>query len=162
MNPKGSYGTHLHPLLVAVLATNGDVVEFGMGDYSTPLLHEVCNYQKRMLYSMETDKQWFDKWQDFHTINHRMDFMYDWDDLNVDDVAFPCSVIFIDHAPAEQRQKDIVKYQDSCEIMVAHDTEKMRYYGYDFSMFKYQYQYQRYDKKTTLLSKTIDVSKLFV
>ena len=36
-NPN--FGTHMVPLINAVINTTGDVFEMGCGDYSTPLLH---------------------------------------------------------------------------------------------------------------------------
>ncbi len=40
------YGTHITPLIAAVLETKGNVIEMGMGDYSTPLLHELIKYKR--------------------------------------------------------------------------------------------------------------------
>ena len=41
-------GTHQGVLLAAFLATTGPVIEFGMGHFSTPLLHELCRASGRL------------------------------------------------------------------------------------------------------------------
>ena len=57
------YGTHITPLVAAVLATDGDVYEFGCGDYSTPLLHTLLDFMKCAgrngnIWSFDSDKEW--------------------------------------------------------------------------------------------------------
>lgn len=160
-----AYGTHITPLIAAVLATNGDVLELGMGDYSTPLLHEIIGYQRksgstRKLLSAENDAEWLANYIDLKTKWHFILHVKDWDAVITP--AYLYSVVFIDHAPAEQRAKDIIKFKEVTEIFVVHDTDKMEYYGYEeaFSQFKYRFTYERYRKSTTLLSNTIDVTKL--
>ena len=159
------YGTHITPLIAAVLATKGNVYEFGMGDYSTPLLHELIRYQrlngsKRLLISYESEPDWFENFTDLEQNWHLLALKKSWDDIYPD--GLKCAVVFIDHAPAEQRVKDILKFKDVTEIFVVHDTDKMNYYGYEaaFAQFKYRFTYERYRKSTTLLSNTIDVTKL--
>jgi hypothetical protein len=57
---SSDYGTHIAPLLTAVLATDGPVLELGCGDFSTPLLHAICAKQNRLLVSTDTDKAWLE------------------------------------------------------------------------------------------------------
>jgi len=52
------YGTHQKALERAVRETTGPVVEFGGGQYSTPLLAEVCRREGRELVTVESDAEW--------------------------------------------------------------------------------------------------------
>lgn len=161
---SAAYGTHLAPLIAAVLATNGDIVEFGMGDFSTPVLHEIIRYQNRIgihcrnLISYEENEDWIKNFEDLRCDFHTLQLVENWNMVEID---LP-SVIFIDHAPASRRIIDIEKYADSAEIIVVHDTDKKTYYNYDkvFPKFRYQTTYMRYKKSTTLLSNIIDITKL--
>ena len=58
MNVSGRYGTHLPCLIKAMEKTTGDVLEMGMGIFSTPYLHYQCILTNRRLTSYENDKSW--------------------------------------------------------------------------------------------------------
>jgi len=153
------YGTHLTPLVAAVLKTKGNVVELGMGDYSTPILHEICKYEGRFLVSFEHNKEWLSNFLDLENNQHIIEYVKNWDEIRINE----CGVLFVDHGPAERRIIEIERFKNLADIIVVHDTDKMKYYGYEtvFSKFKYRYKYERYRKSTTLLSNIIDVSKIF-
>jgi hypothetical protein len=89
--------------------------------------------------------------------NHKFIHVDDWELIPLQ----KCGVVFIDHAPAERRQIDIERFRFLADILVVHDTDKMAYYAYDFIGFKHQFTYERYEKSTTLLSYSVDVTKLF-
>jgi len=162
---NGNFGTHITPLLAAVLHTKEDVIEMGMGDYSTPLLHEIIAYQRkkgsdRKLISFESNQSWLANFDDLACHWHKFFLVDDWLSANLD---YNISVLFVDHAPAEQRRLDIIKYAHIAKIVVVHDTDKMNYYQYQsaFDLFQYAFTYKRYAKSTTVLSNFIDVSKFF-
>src|SRR4030066_199441 len=72
---KSDYGTHIVPLLASVFATRGDILELGMGDYSTPVLHEIIRYQwsagvKRFLFSWDNNREWVNNFIDLATNFH--------------------------------------------------------------------------------------------
>jgi hypothetical protein len=159
-----AYGTHLTPLISAVLATEGDILELGMGDFSTPILHEVVKYQnqihglKRKILSYDSSPEWLANFTDLECGYHS----FFSDDHYVKTKGCKFSVVFVDQAPAEERLPSIQHYTDCAEIIVVHDTDKMNYYKYGiaFGKFKYVKRYSRYKKSTTLLSNTIDVTKI--
>ncbi|MFZ4100216.1 MAG: hypothetical protein ACOYKZ_07835 [Chlamydiia bacterium] len=50
--------THQPILYQVARATRGPIIEFGCGKGSTPLLHELCKEQGRMLISLDDDAAW--------------------------------------------------------------------------------------------------------
>ena len=158
------YGTHVCPLITAVVNTDGPILEMGCGDYSTPLLHALCSPKKRMLVSTDTDLQWLSLFLDLENNWHTFYFISEnaWDRIGND---MHWSVVLIDHRPALRRVVDIERLRSKTDIFVVHDTElsAAQYYNYEttFSSFKYRYDYKRYATQTTLLSDRIDVEQLF-
>ena len=165
------YGTHMAPLITAVMNTTGPVFEMGCGDYSTPLLHAICKKQERFLLSADTSADWILLFTDMESKNHEFKYVpvyeNDWD-LNpkperwnlVGEQAW--GVVFIDHRPGDRRKVDIERFANLAEIIVVHDTEQPSYdYESVFKIFKFRYDYKRYSTYTTLVSNTVDVAKLF-
>ena len=64
LNPDHSeYGTHTRLLWAAAKASQGDVLEMGTGNFSTPMLHNLTGSAGRSLVSAETDSVWLSKFQ---------------------------------------------------------------------------------------------------
>lgn len=172
-DPDLSYGTHIHPLTVAVLSTKGPVLEMGCGDASTPILHALCAKDKRLLLSVDTDKKWIGLFTDLKRSWHHFQYIpcfdNDWDKNPkpqlwnyVGKDMEKWSVVFIDHRPGERRVQDIKRFKNQAEIIVVHDTEQPTYnYEPVLSSFKYRYDYERYKARTTLVSNFIDLKALF-
>ena len=167
----GGYGTHIAPLLTAVLNTKGPVFEMGCGDFSTPLLHELCKNQNKYLLSTDTSNDWLSLFLDMQSANHEFKYVpvYEddfeknpkpelWDSIGNQQWG----VVFIDHRPGERRRIDIARFANKAEIIVVHDTE---YEGYEyekaFCLFKYRFDYKRYNVYTTLVSNSVNISFLF-
>jgi hypothetical protein len=166
-----AYGTHMAPLVTAVMNTTGPVFEMGCGDYSTPILHAICSVQNRQLLSTDTSKNWLDLFQDMKSEMHEFIYVpvYDddwlknpkpekWDSIGNQ----TWGVVFIDHRPGERRKVDIARFANSADVIVVHDTETLSY-GYEpiLNTFKYRYDYVRYTTRTTLVSNSIDVNQFF-
>lgn len=58
-----TFGTHQPVLFEIVKKTTGPIIEFGCGNSSTDLLHEMCREQHRLLISIDDDKEWLQKYQ---------------------------------------------------------------------------------------------------
>lgn len=169
---NSDYGTHMCPLVTAVMNTNGPVLEMGCGDYSTPLLHTICKVQNRELLSTDTSKEWIKLFLDLEKDFHKFEYVpvYDddmelnakphlWDKIGSDK---HWGVVFIDHRPGNRRKIDILRMSNISDIIVVHDTENLGYdYEPAFGLFKYRYDYKRYNVYTTLVSNIIDVNTLF-
>lgn len=165
-------GTHISVLATVVAHTDGPVLELGMGDWSTPLLHGLCSVNKRYLLSTETDQNWMALFQDLATNWHEFEFVpvfeesieryyrpEKWDTVGNEK---RWSVVFIDHAPAERRLMDIARLRKNTDVFVVHDTEGRGYgLGPILDSFKYRYVEDRYSIETTVVSDVIDVTKFF-
>lgn len=150
------YSTHITPLVTAIVNTDGPVLEMGCGDFSTPILHALC--KNRKLITAEHNKDWLDLFIDLESDRHIFKHVKSWDDI-----AGNFDVVFIDHAPASRRIIDIERLRKTTKIFVIHDTEKEKFYKYEplLSSFKFRYDYDRYIKKTTIVSDIINIQKFF-
>jgi len=113
----------------ALKMTTGDVVEFGSGHGSTPFLKKYCEDEGRSFKSFENHPDWSKK--------TGSNLISDWNKLPLMNV----DVLFIDHAPGEQRKFDIIKNAHCAKIIVVHDSEKAADHGYQMrqhiKLFKY-------------------------
>lgn len=146
-----AYGTHQPVLIHMINETTGSVIEFGMGVYSTPLIHSLCNLQKRFVLSVETDKQWYNKFHYEYTSiliePEKLDKCYT---ININ-----FSVALIDGNPLKFRQEFINIMKDKVDYFVVHDSEVGEgdeLYDYDFSSFKNVFHFTEILPNTTVLS----------
>ena len=145
-----NWATH-KPVIMEILREypNSKFLELGTGYNSTPF---IVNGTTESIH-LETNKSWYDEMKKFEKNNHKIEFfenfsLYEW---NCDYFNQEWDVCFIDNAPGESRQSNLVKLKDKCKIIICHDTEAPSY-GWDFSMFKYVYTYTKYPVTTTLCS----------
>ena len=146
------YSTHIPALAAVAMHTQGPIVEFGCGDYSTPLLHEICRPQQRRLLSLETDKAWASRFLDLRTPWHEILVGNSYEDFD-QIVRQPLDVAFIDHAPTERRVVDIAKLRPHAMIIVVHDAD-CRIYGYEsiLPLFRHRVRYGRMHPRTDVVS----------
>lgn len=155
------YGTHMAPLLTAVAATSGDVLELGCGDYSTPLLHAVCAAHKRLLLSVEDNQAWLNNFMYLERPWHQFFVIKNGNEWRTVGQEKKWSVVFIDQVDVAARAECITLFKDKAEIIVVHDSENKGWFGTAFDSFKYRYDYTVYLPHTTLVSNTIDVAQIF-
>jgi hypothetical protein len=152
------YMTSYAPLLYnALVSTEGTLIECGMGDYSSHLLHGTG----RHVISYETSPDWFAKFPDIES--KQLIGRDDW--LNVMAQHKPsAAVIFLDHAPGESREKCLAYLANGYKgIVVCHDTEPGADHGYKmrqhFNWFKYVAEVKCHGAWATVLSHTHDVTQ---
>jgi hypothetical protein len=147
------YSTHLPVLTAAICRTaKGPVLELGCGYYSTPVLHEICAVQNRILISADNDKSWLEKFEYMQSEKHQFYCPADWTKLEVIDV-YRWSVVFIDHHPPLRRKIDIERLQNNADFLVIHDTENPIYhYEQVLAAFKYRFDYKKLHPWTTVVS----------
>jgi len=147
-------------LIKVLFASKGDVVECGGGVFSTPLLHWVCKFMDRELITYENDPAYFAFEHTFQSRQHRVRFIKDWDKI---DTKTHRGVVFIDHHPPERRMIETMRFKDSADFIVIHDTERdSREYNKPevFEQFKYHYDWKGCKPWTSVFSNFKDLSFL--
>ena len=152
-----SWGSHL-PVLMDIMEKNPNsrFLELGAGYNSTPHIINSTSYSEHY----ETNFEWFQKMKEFETPEHIINFwgnytQYEW--LNFPAFDKEWDIAFVDNAPGESRQSNLLKLKDKCKFIVCHDTEEVykpsaSNYGWDFSAFKYVFVYDKYHTYTTVVS----------
>jgi hypothetical protein len=155
--------THLPILMELVKITEGTILEFGSGLFSTPFLHWVCIKNNRKFITLENNLKYWGFCRQFKSKNHIVKFIEDWDKIE-DIVSQQFSIILIDHEPMQRRGKDAILVKDSADFIVLHDTETKNehLYNYDkiWKYFKYRYDYEWYYPRTTIVSNRVNLDFL--
>jgi len=168
----GDYGSHFPVLAAMVARTYGPVLELGIGHYSTPMLHLMCE-GRRKLVSVETDCSWLENflWMEspdhefLHTPEDEIGAMRELIHTKESGPQPYWSVAFIDHKPGEARADSIRYFGASARYVVVHDTETdygtAADYKYEpaFKKFKYRWDYKRYRPYTTVVSNYTEIGK---
>lgn len=158
------WGSHI-PVLVKLLdITSGPVLELGMGAFSTPLLHSLCQNKDRLLVSYEEGDNYFAMHKPFESPLHQLVHIMapeDWGKTKIEDT--PWDVAFIDHC-ADRRAADAARLANIAKYVVIHDSDPSndKYYHYPeiYPLFKYRYDYTKLVPNTTVLSNFVDVTGL--
>lgn len=169
---SGNYGTHLGPLIACINKSNGDVLELGIGFFSTPYLHYQCLLSKRHLTSIDNEKGWVKRFADsdfacYHYRGEYHDFIFvkDWKDAPIEK---QWDVVLVDHSPSERRKEDVKKLANLAKYIIIHDSNengqsKYRDYKYNeiFPLFKYKRVWDKDERHATVLSNFIDLQDLW-
>ena len=110
------FGTHLHPLLTCVLATQGSVLEFGCGEWSTPVLHAYCLSTGRRFVSVDQDRGWADK------IGAQLGVVIQTPDISAL-LKEEWSGVLVDSWPAEERSAIAAAMIHVATFVLVHDYE---------------------------------------
>jgi hypothetical protein len=157
------YATH-SPVLTAMLAaTAGPVLELGCGNYSTPILHEMCKAMGRQLVSVESDYEWLNKFIAFRSENHLLCLCgergNEWRFFISEEktlTGMHWGLVFVDNDPVGQRKFDIEQLRGNTDYFVIHDTEPEVEHIYGFAdilkTFKYRKDYTLLTPHTTVVS----------
>jgi hypothetical protein len=169
MKISGSYGTHMGPLMACVNKTKGDVLEMGMGLFSTPYLHYMATVTKRNVLSLDNDKGWARKFisSDFsHYLYgneyHKLEYVKSWD---TDLIEKDWDVVLVDHSPSERRIVDVKRLANKAQYIIIHDTnerhEKEYHYSEIYPLFKYKRVWDKDDRHATVLSNFNNLDNLW-
>lgn len=148
-------GSHLPALMKAMSLTNGRVLEFGCGMYSSPYLHWVC-YPNRQLETFEDHPDWFDFIKRFESPWHKIHLVKDWSKT---DLSGPVSVVLIDHDPITswKRSYDVARLTHA-EFVVCHDAENKAERKHNYEevkpLFKYSIKCRKLMPHTIVFSNT--------
>jgi len=161
---KPREGSHI-PVLIKILSiADGPVLELGTGFNSTPVLHWLCNENKRELVSYESSPEYFEVAKryisDFHQVNLVED--ENWDTIDIESRHW--SVVFIDHAPGPRRVVELERVAQHADYVIVHDTERRsswhRRYRKGFPKYKERWDYTTAYPYTSVLSNFKDLSNL--
>lgn len=162
INFSTRYGTHLVPLLRAVLLTTGDVLELGLGVCSTPALHALCQLQGRRLVTIENNREWYAIGERYASDFHQVLYVPEWKDAPIER---PWSVALVDHSPDERRAVELGRLAPHAQYLIAHDANRRywKQYGYDkaFPAFRQRLIYDRDDPATAILSNLVDLKEFW-
>ena len=158
------WGSHM-PVLIKVLEiSEGPVLELGIGPFSTPLLHTLCEIRNRSLVSYENDPNYMNSHRAFPSDSHKMFLVENWDDAKIDDVKW--GMAFVDHGPDHRRNTEIRRLKDNSQYVIVHDSEPNNnpLYRYEetFSLFKYRFDFTRLFPYTSVLSNFNDITNLSI
>lgn len=118
-----AWGSHLTPLLSCVCATEGPVLELGIGHFSTPILHGVCEAMNRQLVSVEDSAEWHVAFTKYNTPLH--DVILSGYDTEAPFLMQDWGTVFIDNSPGgERRKKDFSRFLPMAQFVVVHDYER--------------------------------------
>ena len=155
------YATHQRLLKAACALVGGPIVEFGAGDYSTPLINEL--YPGRPKITIESRLEWILRLAHFSLWDHT--FVFNPSPFFCVEMAANAGVVFVDCDPAGDRRK-IVEWlaKSEAKLVVVHDTEPDGCPAYDWgncwSLFKYRLHDNSQTPWTSLLSQTIDITNI--
>jgi hypothetical protein len=152
-------GSHFPVLAAAVARTagQGPVLELGMGDYSTPMLHLLCH--DRLLVSADNSARWVARYEAFRSPRHELHFVDDWDRFVLLE-ARHWAVAFVDCSPVIRRVELVERLQGHARFIVVHDTETepdqdaATVYAFEglFARFRFRTDYRVFKPFTTILS----------
>ncbi len=164
MNVSGNYGTHLPCLIQAMSKTDGDVLELGMGIFSTPYLHYQCILSNRKLISYENFEEWlnfFVKYGYRHP-NHEIILVDDYANAKIDK---PWDVVLIDQTPDDSRRVEAKRLANLAKYIIIHDSngryEKIYHYSEIYPLFKYRTIWDKDSNHATVLSNFVDLSNFW-
>lgn len=155
------WGSHLPVLNKILNISSYDVLELGMGLYSTPFLHWVC-FPDRKLVSYENDKECYHMNFQYNKGLHEVYCVNDWEDA---EIMRKWDVVFIDHSPSQRRIVEIKKLANLANYIIVHDTQRnKKFCDFEsvFSDFKYRYDYTLATPRTTVLSNFKDLTLLTI
>lgn len=168
-----AYGSNAIPLTISALMTEGDMLELGMGTFSTAILNKIAIAHNRKLVSVDTDLNWVQKFATYNNSrNHLILYLPSSKDMSNYGLNNDWGLVLVDHINAAIRPLDAINFANKSQIVIVHDAEAPNefLYKYEFfnirSYFKYVCKFSLYkdvDKKsyisTLILSNFIDVSK---
>lgn len=116
-----SYASYMSPLVACLAASDGPVLELGMGHWSSPFLHRYCLAAGRYLRSVDEDPAWIEPFKQYNLVSyHEVGF-------GIYDFVFEFyarqqwGVVFMDHSPGERRPADAVMFKSTAKFIIVHD-----------------------------------------
>lgn len=162
---KAGEGSHIPILSKIIEISEGPILELGTGFNSTPIIHWLCNEEKRKVVSYESDKMFYlaarNYRNEFHEVHH-VEKLGGWDNIDIESQHW--GLVFIDHAPGKRRNIEMARIANNADYVVVHDTEPRSDWHYNYSnhfdKYKYRYDYTIAYPHTSIFSNFKDLSNL--
>lgn len=162
-----AFATHVPLLSAAICSTAGNILELGMGHYSTPMIHYISSMTQRQAFSVDADEHWCNFFE-FELSNSKYHNFYctkgepisEWIKLLPPIPQY--DVAFIDHAPEPDRVICVELLRNRATYIVVHDTDPdicsggIYNWGNIFETFKYHHTVN-YGNNTTIVSETREI-----
>lgn len=109
-----SYGSNSIPLAVAAYISSGELLELGMGMFSTPILHRVAVDLKRKLISVDTIADWVSKFKGYNSSDyHKLYYIPGDENIHNYGLDREWGMVLVDHKLGETRYKDVIAFAES-------------------------------------------------
>lgn len=166
------YHSHYAVLAACISRTLGPVLELGVGEGSTPMVHYMCDGRRQVL-SVDTDEEWLKKYAGYSTSTHHFECVYPsgddalpkvtraikgWREWNGIERHKKWGVAFLDCAPGEARHELAIRLAHNADVVVCHDSEtdyaSGGNYMYDKAKEYFQYvsEFKRWRPYTLIMS----------
>lgn len=153
------WGTHLPVLISITNKTEGDILELGMGLYSTPFFHWACFDKKRHLISYDAEIDYFKMNKQYEADFHEVIFVDDWNKIDIERFW---EIAFVDLSPDQMRKEMVKRLAKYAKYVVIHDSDmgdKNKYgFGEIYPLFKYRWEYGKVRPRTAILSNFVDLT----
>jgi hypothetical protein len=122
------YFTHQPVLHTLLSKTNGSILELGCGEGSTELIHKFSEKYNRKVVSIESDKQWAQRYIEKYTTNNHEFIVVEhsidsWNKITDTMSNQHWDLIFIDQGIWEPRAYSFKKLKDKANYMILHDCD---------------------------------------
>lgn len=158
------YGSHIPVIVRVAEATDGPILELGMGRYSTPILDLMCHESKRPLVSYDNDRKWFEENKEWESDYHKVYFVDNYDKADIETTHW--SMALVDHEPSLRRATEIARLASNTDYIIVHDTEPEsdRFFRYSqiYPLFEFRYDYKKCRPNTTILSNFFDPGRFYI
>lgn len=141
-----SFNTHQPFLKYYVENTLDNILEFGCGYGSTPMLRNLIENTDRKLYTFESDLVWLKQMQQEFPSNDNHEYIYvpEWNNLipGLSNKFGNLSVVFIDQSPWEARYKTLLEFKNKSEYIIIHDVDwfpENKMFGQKIADFNYTF-----------------------
>jgi len=103
----------------------GPIAEFGCGEGSTRLLHDIASARGLQLVSLDTDTAWLRRYSTrMASPMHEFRLVDDWrSELASARWEQPWGLVLVDQAPWEPRAETVLRVRDTAEYVVVHDCD---------------------------------------
>lgn len=132
-----NFNSHQEVLREYIEKTYGLIIEFGVGEGSTELIH----FYNRHTISYENNKEYYDKFKHLKSAYHSVLFVKDWNEVKTQEA----DIVFIDHAPAARRHIDAIRFSKLAQYVIVHDTEHegKEYDSYFIELISKAFKYKK-------------------